>query len=77
MGPTSLAAYGFDWYISDTLTRDEKQHWQLRMDDEFNRSIELQDETKRPKGTRPLSRSGRLNKSAYDELLDYYRDLVS
>ena len=25
MSPTSLAAFGLGWYISDTLTRDEKQ----------------------------------------------------
>ena len=55
MSPTTLAPSGLDWYISDTLTRDEKQQWQLQMDEEFNRSIDLQDEAKRPKGTRPLS----------------------
>ena len=55
MNPTSLAGYGFDWYISDTLTMDEQQQCQLQMDEEFNRSIDLQDEAKRPKGTRPLS----------------------
>ena len=73
MSPTTLAAFGLGWYISDTLTRGEKQKWQGQLDDEFKRSIERQDEAKRVNGTRRLSRSGRLNKSPFDELQNYYR----
>ena len=68
MGPATLAAFGLGWYISDTLTRDEKQKWQRQLDEEFKRSIERQDEANR------MSRTGlRLKKSAYDELQDYYQ----
>ena len=71
MSPTTLAAFGLGWYISDTLTRDEKQSWQRKLDDEFKRSIERQDEANR------MSRTGRrLMKSAYDELQEYYQGLI-
>ena len=66
MSPTTLAAFGLGWYISDTLTRDEKQSWQKKLDDEFNRSVERQEASNR------MSRSGRkIKKSAYDDLQDY------
>ena len=77
MSPSTLAAFGLGWYVSDTLTRDEKQAWQRQLDEEFKRSIERQDEANRTKGARRLSRNGRLNKSAIDELQDYYLGLVS
>ena len=73
MSPTTLAAFGLGWYISDILARDEKQQWQRQLDDEFKRSIESQDEAKITGGTGRLSRSERMKKSAYDELQDYYR----
>ena len=74
MSPATLAAFGLGWYISDTLTRDEKQQWQRQMDEEFNRSIKNQDDAKR---VRELERSGRsLKKSAYDELQEYYHGLI-
>ena len=64
-------AFGLGWYISDTLTRDEKQSWQRKLDDEFKRSIERQNEVNR------MSRTGRrLKKSAYDELQEYYQGLM-
>jgi hypothetical protein len=28
MSPITLVAFGLGWYLSDTLTRDEKQSWQ-------------------------------------------------
>ena len=77
MSPTTLAAFGLGWYISDTLTRDEKQKWQRQLDDEFNRSLNSQDEAKRTKGARRLSRGGGIDKSAFDELQSYYEELVS
>ena len=58
MSPSTLAAFGLGWYISDTLTRDEKQKWQRQLDDEFKRSIERQDEAKRTQGARRLSQWG-------------------
>ena len=68
MSPTTLAAFGLGWYISDTLTRDEKQSWQKKLDDEFNRSVERQE------ASNPMSRSGRkIKKSAYDDLQAHYR----
>ena len=71
MSPTTLAAFGLGWYIGDTLTRDEKQKWQSQLDDEFKRSIERQDEANR------MSRTGRnLKKSAFDELQEYYQELM-
>ena len=76
MSPTTLAAFGLGWYISDTLTRDEKQSWQSQLNEEFKRSIERQDEAKRTKGARRLSRSGGINKSTYDEFQGYYRGLI-
>ena len=69
MSPTTLAAFGLGWYISDTLTRDEKQTWQRQLDDEFKRSVE------RGEASNRMSRTGRrLKKSAYDELQEYYRE---
>ena len=76
MSPTTLAAFGLGWYISDTLSRDEKQSWQKKLDDEFKRSVERQDEAKRPKGARRLSRGGGINKSAFDELQEHYQGLL-
>ena len=71
MIPSTLAAFGLGWYVSDILTRDEKQKWQRQLDDEFKRSIERQDEANR------MSRTGRrLKKSAYDELQGYYQGLM-
>ena len=69
MSPTTLAAFGLGWYISDTLTRDEKQSWQKNLDDEFNRSVEREEASNR------MSRSGKkIKKSAYDELQEHYRE---
>jgi len=69
MSPATLAAFGLGWYISDTLTRDEKQSWQKNLDDEFNRSVEREEASNR------MSRSGKkIKKSAYDELQEHYRE---
>ena len=46
MSPANLAAFGLGWYISDNLTRDEKQSWQRQLDDEFKRSVERQEKAK-------------------------------
>ena len=74
MSPASLAAFGLGWYVSDTLTRDEKQKWQRQMEEEFSRSIKNQDDAK---NARELERSGhRLKKSAFDELQDYYQSRI-
>ena len=71
MRPTTLVAFGLGWYVSDTLTRDEKQKWHRQMEEEFNRSIKNQDDARK---IRELGRSGRrLKKSAFDELQEYYR----
>jgi hypothetical protein len=68
---TTLAAFGLGWYVSDNLTRDEKQSWQKKLDDEFNRSVERQEASNR------MSRSGRrLKKSAFDELQNYYQEIL-
>tara|TARA_Y100000780_G_scaffold33904_1_gene27550 strand:+ start:6771 stop:7421 length:651 start_codon:yes stop_codon:yes gene_type:complete len=68
MSPATLAAFGLGWYISDTLTRDEKQSWQNNLDDEFNRSVE------RAEASNRISRSGKkIKKSAYDESQEHYR----
>ena len=53
MNPTTPVSFGLGWYISDTLTRDEKQSWQRKSDDEFNRSVERQEASNR------MSRNGR------------------
>ena len=75
MSPTTLAAFGLGWYVSDTLTRDEKQKWQRQMDEEFNRSIKNQDDDRK---ARELERSGRrLRKSAFDELQEHYQGHIS
>jgi hypothetical protein len=74
MSPATLAAFGLGWYVSDTLTRDEKQMWQRQMEDEFNRSIKNQDDAKK---ARELVRSGRrFKKSAFDELQEYYEPRI-
>ena len=75
MSPTTLAAFGLGWYVSDTLTRDEKQKWQRQMEEEFNRSIKNQDDAKK---ARELERSGRrLKKSAFDELQEFYQSQLA
>ena len=72
MSPASLAAFGLGWYVSDTLTRDEKQKWQRQMEDEFSRSVKNQDDAKK---ARDLERSRRrLKKSAYGKLQEYYQE---
>ena len=74
MSPTTLAAFGLGWYVSDTLTRDEKQKWQRQMEEEFNRSINNQDDDRK---ARELERSGRrLKKSAFDELQEHYQGRI-
>jgi hypothetical protein len=74
MSPASLAAFGLGWYVSDTLTRDEKQKWQRQMEEEFSRSVKNQDDAK---NARELERSGRrLNKSAFDELQEHYQGRI-
>ena len=75
MSPATLAAFGLGWYVSDTLTRDEKQKWQRQMEEEFNRSIKNQDDDRK---ARELERSGRrLRKSAVDELQEHYQGHIS
>jgi len=75
MSPATLAAFGLGWYVSDTLTRDEKQKWQRQMEEEFNRSIKNQDDDRK---ARELERSGRrLRKSAFDELQEHYQGHIS
>ena len=69
MSPATLAAFGLGWYVSDTLTRDEKQKWQRQMEDEFNRSIKNQNDGKKAK-------ERKLKKSAFDELQEYYRGII-
>ena len=64
--PWVLAAFSLGWYVSDTLTRDEKQKWQRQMENEFNRSIKNQDDAKK-------TRERRLKKSAFDDLQEYYQ----
>ena len=66
MSPATLAAFGLGWYVSDTLTRDEKQKWQRQMEEEFNRSIKNQDDAKK-------TMEHRLKKSAFNQLQDYYQ----
>ena len=68
MSPTTLAAFGLGWYISDNLTSDEKQSWQKKLDDEFKRSVERQQAS---------SRSGKkIRKSAYDDLQQHYKEMI-
>ena len=75
MSPATLAAFGLGWYVSDTLTRDEKQKWQRQMEEEFNRSIKNQDDDRK---ARELERSGlRLRKSAFDGLQEHYQGHIS
>ena len=75
MSPATLAAFGLGWYVSDTLTRDEKQKWQRQMEDEFSRSVKNQDDAKK---ARELERSGRrLKKSAFDELQEHYQSRIA
>ena len=74
MSPASLAAFGLGWYISDNLTRDEKQSWQRQLDDEFKRSVERHEKAK----SKRTSSSGRsMNKSAYEQLQKYYLGLIA
>ena len=73
MSPAALAAFGLGWYISDTLTRDEKQSWQKKLDDEFKRSVERQEKA-RAKRTSGSGRS--MNKSSFEELQKYYQGLI-
>ncbi len=56
MSPATLAAFGLGWYVADTLTRDKKQKWQRHMEEEFNRSIKNQNDSKK---ALELERSGR------------------
>ena len=71
MSPTTLATFGLGWYISNTLTKDEKQKWQRQLDEEFNSPLNRQDEAAR------MSRTGcKLKKSAFEELQEYYRGLM-
>ena len=69
MSPATLAAFGLGWYVSDTLTRDEKQKWQRQMEEEFNRSIKNQDDDRK-------ARERKLKKSAFDELQEYYQGII-
>ena len=73
MSPANLAAFGLGWYISDNLTRDEKQSWQRQLDDEFKRSVERQ---KKAKAKRTSSSGRSMNKSAFEELQKYYQGLI-
>ena len=74
MSPDSLAAFGLGWYISDNLTRDEKQSWQRQLNDEFKRYVERQEKAK----SKRAASSGRsMNKSAYDQLQKYYLGLIA
>ena len=70
MSPASLAAFGLGWYVSDTLTRDEKQAYQRHLENEFNRSIKNQDDAKRV-------RERKLKKSAFDELQEFYQSQLA
>ncbi len=74
MSPATLAAFGLGWYVADTLTRDKKQKWQRHMEEEFNRSIKNQNDSKK---AWELERSvRRLKKSDFDELQEYSQGLI-
>ena len=70
---SQLAAFGLGWYISDSLTRDEKKQWQRQIDKQFQQSIDQQRQEERKRELRRMARSGRrLDKSAYGKLQNYY-----
>ena len=70
----TLARFGLGWYISDSLTRDEKARYSRQLESEFNRAVATQQEEDKRRAYKRLTRSGMPSKykTAMEKLTDYY-----
>lgn len=62
----TLASFGLGWYLSDTLTRDEKRRKERELENEWQRALDRQKDAETKK--RPLK------KSAMDKLNEYWKN---
>lgn len=72
----TIVALGAGWYLSDTLTRDEKQKYGRQLENEWNRALDRQAEADRQRKLKRMSRSGNPTtyKSAFQKLVNYWED---
>ena len=73
----ALAGLGLGWYISDSLTRDEKQRRQRELEAEWQRAIERSGRAglnRKVKKSDSQRSAGSVEKSAMDRLYEYWEN---
>jgi len=65
----SIAGFGLGWYLSDNLTRDEKQRTERNLEREWERAIERAEQNQQAKPKKSKART------AFDKLNDFYKSI--
>ena len=65
----SIAGFGLGWYLSDNLTRDEKQRTERNLEREWEKAIERAEQNQRAKPKKSKART------AFDKLNDFYKSI--
>ena len=65
----SIAGFGLGWYLSDNLTRDEKQRTDRNLEREWERAIERAEQNQQAKPKKSKART------AFEKLNDFYKSI--
>ena len=65
----SIAGFGLGWYLSDNLTRDEKQRTERNLEREWERAIERAEQHQQAKPKKSKART------AFEKLNDFYKSI--
>ena len=68
MSLPSIAGVGLGWFLSDNLTRDEKQRTERNLEREWEKALERSELAQKNKSTKPKS------KTAFQKLNDFYKN---
>ena len=65
----SIAGFGLGWYLSDNLTRDEKQRTKRNLGREWERAMERAEQNQQANPKKSKART------AFDKLNDFYKSI--
>ena len=65
----SIAGFGLGWYLSDNLTRDEKQRTERNLEREWAKAIERGEQNQQAKPKKSKART------AFEKLNDFYKSI--
>ena len=65
----SIASFGLGWYLSDNLTRDEKQRTERNLEREWEKAIERAEQNQQAKPKKGKART------AFNKLNDFYKSI--